>query len=324
MKPLPILHSAVLSCLLATNTGMAALEVSLDSALPAYQPKEQVGGSLISVGSDTLNNLMTFWTEKFRSWHPRVTVQVEGKGSGTAPPALIAGTAQLGPMSREMKLEELEAFERKFGYRPLEIRVAVDALAVFVHKDNPLQGLTLPQIDAIFSPTRRLGHPVAITEWGQLGVSAWRGRPISLFGRNSASGTYGFFQERALGKGDFKPSVKEQPGSSTVIQGVASDPFALGYSAIGYLTSSVKALSISRPGANLAAPSYENCLNGSYPMARFLLIYVNKPPGKPLSPATLEFLKMILARDGQELVLKDHYYPLPASLAQSITDSLAR
>ncbi len=297
----------------------------LDAGLQPYQPPARsVSGSLISVGSDTLNNLMTFWTDAFRVWHPQVTVQVEGKGSGTAPPALIAGTAQLGPMSREMKQEEIDAFERKFGYPPTEIRVGVDALAVFAHKDNPVVGLTLPQLDAIFSPTRRLGHPSPITEWGQLGVTAWRGRPLSLFGRNSASGTYGFFQEKALGKGDFKSSVKEQPGSSAVIQGVSSDPFALGYSAIGYLTSGVKALPLARRGVDFVPPTYENCLNGDYPMARFLLIYVNKPPGRPLDPTTLEFLKMILSREGQELVLKDHYYPLPAAIAQSLIETLTR
>ncbi len=322
---MPALLLGLFFALLLAAPRARALDVELDPGLIAYQPKQNVSGSLISVGSDTLNNLMTFWTEKFRAWHPRVNVQVEGKGSGTAPPALIAGTAQLGPMSREMKLEELDAFERKFGYKPLEIRVAVDALAVFAHKDNPLPGLTLPQLDAIFSPTRRLGHPHAITHWGQLGIPAWQGRPISLFGRNSASGTYGFFQEKALGKGDFRPSVKEQPGSSAVIQGVSSDPFALGYSAIGYLTSGVRALPIARtPGTDFISPSYENCLSGSYPMARFLLIYVNKPPGRPLDPVTLEFLKMILSREGQQLVLKDHYYPLPAVLANSLIASLTR
>lgn len=322
---MPPRRALLLAAALLAWPDARAFEVPLDPALTPYQPAASVSGSLISVGSDTLNNLMTFWTEKFRALHPRVTVQVEGKGSGTAPPALIAGTAQLGPMSREMKLDELDAFERKFGYKPLEIRVAIDALAVFAHKDNPLPGLTLPQLDAIFSPTRRLGHPHAITEWGQLGIRAWSGRRISLFGRNSASGTYGFFQEKALGKGDFKSSVKEQPGSSAVIQGVSSDPFALGYSAIGYLTSGVRALPIARaPGESFISPGYENCLNGSYPMARFLLIYVNKPPGRPLAPVTLEFLKMILSREGQELVLKDHYYPLPATLANSLMATLTR
>jgi phosphate transport system substrate-binding protein len=296
----------------------AGADISLDGALPSYQPAREARGSLISTGSDTLNNLMTFWTECFREWHPQVTVQVEGKGSGTAPPALIAGTAQLGPMSRGMKVDEIDAFQRKFGYPPTEIRVAVDALAVFAHKDNPLESLTLPQLDAIFSPTRRLGHAEDIREWGQLGVMAWRGRRISLFGRNSASGTYGFFQEKALGKGDFRASVKEQPGSSAVIQGVASDPFALGYSAIGYLTSGVKALAVAREGGAPVGPTYQNCLDGSYPMARFLVIYVNKHPDRPLDATTGEFLRMLLSREGQELVLKDHYYPLPGALAREI------
>jgi phosphate transport system substrate-binding protein len=266
---------------------------------------------------------MTFWAEGFRAKYPNVSIQIEGKGSATAPPALIEGTAQLGPMSREMKQEEIDAFETKFGYKPTAIRVAVDALAVFAHKDNTLKGLNLAQVDAIFSSTRKLGAPADLADWGQAGLPAWNGRAISLYGRNSASGTYGFFKEAALGKGDFKASVKEQPGSSAVVQGVSADEFGLGYSGIGYITSGVRTLPIAAEGTEYAEPTYSNCLDGSYPLARFLYIYINKAPGKPLNATTAEFLKFIISKQGQEIVVKDGYYPLPAELASEVSSSLA-
>lgn len=309
-------------CLFTLSFDGRAAAIEADPALPEYQSSGGVSGSLISVGSDTLNNLMTFWADAFRAKYPNVTVQIEGKGSATASPALIEGTAQLGPMSRELKQEEIDAFEKKFGYKPTALRVAVDALAVFTHKDNPIKGLNLSQIDAIFSSTRKLGAPADLIEWGQLGLSSWSGRAISLYGRNSASGTYGFFKEAALGKGDFKASVKEQPGSSAVVQGVSSDEFSLGYSGIGYITSGVRTIPLAAEGTEFAEPKYENCIDGSYPLARFLLIYINKAPGKPLNPTTLEFLKFILSKQGQEIVIKDGYYPLPAELAKEEFDNL--
>lgn len=321
-----MIKSTRTSCLLgllATTLSTASFAVEVDASLPEYQTTGGVSGSLISIGSDTLNNLMTFWAEGFRAKYPNVSVQIEGKGSATAPPALIEGTAQLGPMSREMKQEEIDAFEAKFGYKPTAIRVAVDALAVFAHKDNTLKGLNLAQVDAIFSSTRKLGAPADLADWGQVGLPAWNGRAISLYGRNSASGTYGFFKETALGKGDFKASVKEQPGSSAVVQGVSADEFGLGYSGIGYITSGVRALPIAAEGTEYAEPSYANCLDGSYPLARFLYIYINKAPGKPLNATTSEFLKFIVSKQGQEIVVKDGYYPLPAELANEVSASLA-
>ncbi len=299
---------------LALPNALRAADV--DPSIAEYKQVSGVSGNLISIGSDTLNNLMTLWAEGFKAKYPNVNIQIEGKGSATAPPALIGGTSQLGPMSREMKQEEIDAFEKKFGYKPTEIKVAVDALAVFAHKDNPLKGVTLPQLDAIFSSTRKLGAPADITDWGQLGVDAWKGRAISLFGRNSASGTYGFFKEHALGKGDFKSSVKEQPGSSAVVQGISTDEFALGYSGIGYITSGVRALPVGESMEALAEPTYENCLSGEYPLARFLLIYINKKPGQPLDALTTEFVKFIQSKDGQQVVVKDGYYPIPPAVIE--------
>lgn len=300
-----------------------AAESHLDEALTEYKPVSGVSGSLSSVGSDTLNNLMTFWSEGFRKAYPNVTISIEGKGSSTAPPALMEGTSHFGPMSREMKAEEIDAFEKKFGYKPTEVKVAIDALAVFAHKDNPIEGLSLKQVDGIFSSTRKRGAE-DITEWGQLGLDSWKGRSISLYGRNSASGTYGFFQANVLGKGDYKSTVKEQPGSSAVVQGVGGDLYALGYSGIGYKNSAVRALPLSVDGSEMFEASYDNALSGDYPLARFLLVYVNKKPGEPMPPAALEFLKFVLSKDGQAIVEKDGYYPLPAELAEATIESLSK
>lgn len=300
-----------------------AEESHLDPALPAYQSVSGVSGNLNSIGSDTLNNLMTLWAEGFKKAYPNVNIQIEGKGSSTAPPALIEGTAQIGPMSRPMKAEEIDAFEKKHGYKPTEVRVAIDALAVFAHKDNPVKGLTMKQVDSIFSQTRKAGGE-DISDWGQLGVDAWKGRAISLFGRNSASGTYGFFQEHALGKGDFKATVKEQPGSSAVVQGIGADPFAIGYSGVGYKTSGVRTLPLAGDDGQYFEATYDNALSGDYPLARFLVVYINKKPGNPADKLTLEFLKFVLSKEGQAIVEKDGYYPLPAELAEEVVTGLSK
>src|SRR5574341_120965 len=299
----------------------ATAQVTVDPALPAYAKVSGVSGNLNSIGSDTLNNLMTLWAEGFRAIYPNVNIQIEGKGSSTAPPALIEGTAQLGPMSREMKATELDAFEKKYGYKPTEIKVAIYALGVFVHKDNPIKGLTLQQVDSIFSSTnKRGGKP--INSWGELGLTgAWANRAISLYGRNSASGTYGFFKEHTLKNGDYRATVKEQPGSSSVVQGVANDLGGIGYSGIGYKTSGVKAVALAEAtGGTAQEPSLEHALSGAYPLARFLYIYVNKRPAEPMDKLVQEFLKFVGSEQGQEIVVKDGYYPMPAALA---TETLA-
>src|SRR5712691_991015 len=296
-------------------------QVAVDPALKPYEKVSGVSGNLNSIGSDTLNNLMTLWAEGFRAIYPNVNIQIEGKGSSTAPPALIEGTAQLGPMSREMKAAEIDAFEKKYGHKPTEIKVAIDSLAMFVHKDNPIKGLSMDQVDSIFSSTnKRGGKP--INTWGELGLTGpWANRAISLYGRNSASGTYGFFKEHVLKNGDYRATVKEQPGSSSVVQGVASDLGGIGYSGIGYKTSGVKAVALAEAtGGAAQEPSLENALSGAYPLARFLYIYVNKKPTEPMDKLVQEFLKFVNSKEGQEVVVKDGYYPMPASVA---TETLA-
>ena len=302
-------------------TGLA--QVAVDPALKPYEKVSGVSGNLNSIGSDTLNNLMTLWAEGFRSIYPNVNIQIEGKGSSTAPPALIEGTAQLGPMSRGMKAAEIDAFEKKYGHKPTEVKVAIDALAVFVHKDNPIKGLALDKLDSIFSSTnKRGGKP--INTWGELGLTGeWANRPLSLYGRNSASGTYGFFKEHVLKNGDYRSTVKEQPGSSSVVQGIANDLGGVGYSGIGYKTSGVKALALAEAaGGAVHEPSLENALSGAYPLARFLYIYVNKKPNEPMDKLVHEFVKFVNSKEGQEIVVKDGYYPIPAAVTTETLTAL--
>jgi phosphate transport system substrate-binding protein len=300
--------------LTAVSVFSAASMAAIDAALPTYEKTSGVSGNLSSVGSDTLANMMTLWAEEFKHIYPNVNIQIQAAGSSTAPPALTEGTSQFGPMSRKMKPNEVEAFEKHYGYQPTAIRVAIDALAVFVHKDNPIKGLSIAQIDSIFSSTNKCGGDEA-NRWGQLGLDGnWKEKDIQLYGRNSVSGTYGYFKEKALCNGDFKANVNEQPGSASVVQSVSQSLNAIGYSGIGYKTAGVRALAISKKGGELIAATPENAASGTYPLSRYLYVYINKHPNKELSPMDREFIRYVLSKQGQQVVEKDGYVPLPRSV----------
>lgn len=302
---------------MAEDTGSEG-GVTVDPGIPTYERTSSISGSLNAVGSDTLNNVMTLWAEAFQKQYPSVRIQIEGKGSSTAPPALIEGTAQLGPMSREMKPSEVDDFEGEYGYKPTQIRVAIDALAVYVNKDNPIEKLTIPEVDAIFSKTRACGASGGVDTWGGAGLSGdWSDRPISLYGRNSASGTYGYFKKVALCGGDYKDTVKEQPGSASVVNGVTEDLAGVGYSGIGYKTSGVRTVALAREeGGTYYGTDPEEVYSGEYPLARFLYVYVNKAPNQELDPLVQEFLHFVLSREGQRTVVKDGYLPLPSRIVE--------
>jgi phosphate transport system substrate-binding protein len=308
----------LMTALTFVATGVAAANAiaAVDPAVQPYVRITGVSGNLSSVGSDTLANLMTLWAEAYKKEYPSVNIQIQAAGSSTAPTALTEGTATLGPMSRKMKDGELSAFEQRYGYKPTAIPVAVDALAIFVHKDNPIKGLTLQQVDAIFSATRLCGARTDAKTWGDVGVTGdLAGKSIQLFGRNSVSGTYGYFKEEALCKGDFKANVNEQPGSASVVSSISSSLNGIGYSGLGYKTSSVRTVPLARKvGGEFVEDNETNALNGTYPLARFLYVYVNKAPNKPLNPLEAEFIKLVLSRQGQEVVMKDGYIPLPAKV----------
>lgn len=312
MKNLKIISLALILTGLLIGT-LSAQPVEVDKNIPKYKKTTGIKGNLNSIGSDTILNMMTLWAEGFQNIYPSVKIQIEGKGSSTAPPALIEGTAQIGPMSRKMKAKEIDAFEDKYGFKPTSIEVSLDALAIYVNKDNPIKSLSFDQADAIFSKTRKNGYPEDITTWGQVGLKGeWSNKPISIYGRNSASGTYGFFKDHVLDKGDFKNSVKEQPGSASVVQGVSKDKYSIGYSGIGYKTSSVRALPLSeKKDGKIYEASDENVLNGNYPLSRYLYVNIVKNPGKQLDPLVKEFMKFVLSYEGQQIVVKDGYMPLP-------------
>ncbi|MEK1904785.1 MAG: phosphate ABC transporter substrate-binding protein PstS family protein [Pseudomonas sp.] len=302
----------------AAGVSAASAVAAIDPALPTYQKTSGVSGNLSSVGSDTLANLMTLWAEDYKKLYPNVNIQIQAAGSSTAPPALTEGTANLGPMSRQMKDNELQAFEQKHGYKPTAIPVAIDALAVFVHKDNPIKQLTMQQVDSIFSATNLCGGS-SIKSWGDAGLTGeWADKPIQLFGRNSVSGTYGYFKEEALCKGDFKANVNEQPGSASVVQSISSSLNGIGYSGIGYKTASVRAVPLVNKKGEVEEANENNALSGKYPLARFLYVYVNKAPNKPLSPLEAEFIKLVLSKQGQEVVVKDGYIPLPSKVVEKV------
>lgn len=303
--------------LVGSMTCAAVVQAAVDPDLPEYKATSGVSGNVNSIGSDTLNNLMTLWAEEYAKFYPNVNIQIQGAGSSTAPPALTEGTANFGPMSREMKSSEIEAFEAKHGYKPTAVPVAIDVLAVYVNKDNPIKGLTIPQLDAIFSATRKCGNDKDITRWGELGLTgSWANRDFTIYSRNAVSGTYGYFKDVALCGGDFKASINEQPGSASVVQGVSESINGIGYSGIGYVTSGVRAIPLAAAeGEEFSPADASHALDGSYPLARTLFVYINKHPNRKLDPLQAEFLKMVLSKQGQEVVVRDGYIPLPAAVA---------
>jgi len=318
------MNAITLLALLGLALLPAAQTVQVDPKLPSYAPVQGVSGTLKSIGSDTMNNEMALWAEGFKKHYPSVQIEIEGKGSSTAPPALIAGTAQFGPMSRDMKPTEIDDFEKKYGYKPVGLPTSIDMLAVYVHKDNPLKGLTLQQVDAIFSKTRKGGLDKELRTWGDLGLTGeWAAKPISLYGRNSASGTYGYFKEHALFKGDYRDDVKEQPGSSSVVQAIASDRYAMGYSGIGYKTADVRAVPLaSEAGEAFVEAVPAHAYTGDYPLARFLKLYVNHKPGTEMDPLRREFIRYLFSQQGQSDVVKDGYYPVTYEIARKALEPL--
>lgn len=317
-----LLLSAV--AVFALNTSLVQANIEVDPSLPDYQKKDGIAGTLSSVGSDTMANLMILWADAFKSNYPGVNVQIQAAGSSTAPPALIEGVANIGPMSRMMKDDEVAKFEAKYGYKPTIIGVGIDALSVYVHKDNPLKGISVKDLDAIFSSTRRCGRVDEITSWGQLSMTgAWENRDIQLFGRNSVSGTYGHFKNRVLCKGDFRNDVNEQPGSASVVQSISTSINSIGYSGMGYRTASVRPLAVSKDGdQNYVEATMDNAADSKYPLSRYLYIYVNKSPTQAMTPLQEEFIRFVLSKDGQEIVHKDGYVPLPKRVIDRVLKSL--
>lgn len=317
----------VLLGLVCSATSVAVAQqggVQVDPALPIYKPAAGVSGTLRSVGSDTMNNLVSLWSEEFKKMYPGVKTEIDGKGSSNAIPALIAGTSSLGPMSREAKGSEINDFQKKYGYKPTLIPTSIDMLAVYVNRNNPIDALSFAEVDAMFSSTRRQGAKERATTWGQVGVEGPNAKQaITCYGRNAASGTYGYFKEKVLGDGDYGAWVSELPGSSAVVQAVGKNPLGIGYSGIGYRTADVKPLALSaKPGGKPVAAEPANAYSGAYPLSRFLYIAVNHDPRKKLDPLRAEFLRFIFSQQGQTQVVKDGYLPLTAPMARKALASV--
>ncbi|APE30844.1 phosphate ABC transporter substrate-binding protein [Halomonas aestuarii] len=262
---------------------------------------QEIAGTLGTVGSDTMAGLMLRWGEALARRHPGIRLQLQASGSASAPPALMAGTTRLGPMSRPMNAAERRAFIERHGYPPRELAVARDALVVVVHRDNPLEGLGRRELEAIFSDSRRCGAPHAIRRWRQLGL-AWPEGRIRLHGRNAASGTHGLFRRVALCGGLFRPAVNEHPGSAAVVAAVSEDPRAIGYAGLNHLTPGVKALARRDDDGTLHFPEPEAVRRGEYSLSRDLYLYLNLPPGESLPPPERAFLDLVLSPEGQAIV----------------------
>ena len=287
-------------------------------SLAPYQKVGRLSGQITSIGSDTLSEPMSTWSEMFHEHYPGVRFEIQAQGSSTAPPALIEGTASIGPMSRPMKAKEIATFREHFGYPPLAVPVGIDAIGIVVSKENPLKALTTKQLDAIFSQSRRCGGETPLHHWRDFALKGKIGeQDIVLYGRNSASGTYAYFKKKGLCLGDFLASVNEQPGNSAVVQAVESDPFGIGYTSVGYSTSGVRLLSIDG-----IFPTAKNIGSGKYPLARVLYIYVNKAPSSPLDKTTKEFLKFVVSKEGQALIQKAGFMPISDNLSKKALRSL--
>ena len=293
--------------------------IEVDAALPDYEQSEALRQRLRSAGSDTMDLLMQSWVRAFKRWHKDVTLRHEGRGSGTAPRALAEGFAHFGPMSRALNDNERQEFRAEHGYEPTQLIVATDALAVYVHRENPVarRGMTLAELEAVFAQTRSRGHPVSIDSWGGLGLEGeWKTAPIDLLGRNPASGSYGFFQEKALGRGTYKATMLEVVGSAELIDRIARDRIGVGFSGIGYIRDDIAVVPLARERLDEAVtPTPSSARDGTYPLARPLYLTIDMPLGAGPTPLQREFLRFVLSKQGQQLVIEAGFYPLSAGAA---------
>ena len=295
----------------------AATATTKAVALPAYAAERPVSGELKSVGSDSMEPLIVLWGEDFRKFHPRISTNFICKGSATAPRALLDGSAIMGQMSREMTDQELAAFQAKYGYAPTRIPVAVDALVVYVNANNPVKQLRMEEIDAIFSTSRKGGAKRDIQRWGELGLGGdWKQRDIQLYGRDENSGTRAFFREHVMKKGDFKPSLKAFMDQFAVVEAPAVDGGGISYGPLQYANRMVKGVPVASFNSDrFVEPTLDTIQNATYPLTRFLYIYVNKAPGRALDPAVKEFLHFVLSREGQAAVASFGAVAIPGDLA---------
>lgn len=291
--------------------------------LPSYAPVVDLTGKIASIGDSTTTNLVARLAAEFRMMYPNVTLEITASPTSIGPSALLDGRADIVPMSRRLTHEEVQGFTKKYGYPPTEIRVANDALAIYVEKRNPLPGLTLVQLDGIFSRTQRRGGS-SIETWGQAGLTEeWAELPITLYGYGLGDGARQVFQQQGLDGGEFRLSLRVEGGGSSIVQGVAANPGAIGFASIFFTCKGVRVVPLAGADGRFYAPTTENVRGLQYPLSRFLYICVNKSPRRPLEGPAAEFLRFLLSGEGQHIVADGGNIPLDAATLNEGRRSLA-
>jgi phosphate transport system substrate-binding protein len=311
------LYRAVLSLsivLALAVPAQAQVKPVLDPKIPPYQLAARISGTISISGSETMKNLAESWAKDLRQLYPGLRITVASAGSETGLAQLLEGRAQIAVMSRRLTVQDIVEFKREFGYEPTEVPVAVDALALFVHKDNPIEGLTLAEVDAMFSSERRRGLKYPVKVWSDVMLleGEWAEAPVHLYGRNGKSGTASFFREHVLNGADLKKTMTAGIGSATVVLELMKDRFGIGFSSIGYQTSGLRPVPIAAvQGGRYVTPTFDTAMDGSYPLRRNLYLYVNRPPKVAPSGPLAEYVKFALSQEGQQTVVEEGFYPLP-------------
>lgn len=307
-----MIGAALAGVLTLATSADAQVKPALDPKIGSYQFVGALAGTLAIAGSDTMHPLIDSWASDLKQLYPGITIKVDATGSEQGLSRLLEGKGQIAAMSRRMTAPEIVEFKREFGYEPTEVTVAIDALAVFVHKDNPIEGLTLAELDAIFSKDRRRGLKYPIQTWGDVMLDGeWTDAPIHQYGRNQQSGTATFFREHVLNGAPLTSSMTVCAGAASVVVELMKDRFGIGFSGIGYRTSGVRPVPLAAiQGGRYVEPSIETAMNGSYPLRRPLYLYINKAPKSAAPPLVAEFVKFALSAQGQQTVIAQGYYPL--------------
>lgn len=316
------------------------------AGLPSYQPHQQVSGTIRTWGNPYIPELMSAWQKGFLRYQPGIRFDTNMKGTEAAMAGLYSEIADVVFIGREPYQPELAAFEQWYGYKPTELKITSGSYAtqhktfslmVYVHKDNPLAQLTLAQLDAVYGMERRRGAPRAIRTWGDLGLKgAWAKRPIHVYGYNFDTGMAGFFRKVVLkDSARWNPELKDLNNGRTaagdvinagtyILDAVAKDPDAIGFANVLFENPGVKSLALAeKDGGPYVAPTLENAWKRSYPLTRYSTAFINRPPGQPVDPKVLEFMRYILSKEGMEAIVRDGaFLPLNAAMIEQQLKSL--
>lgn len=315
---------ATLATSLLLWAATAQAQVALDPNLPVYRPVSSLKGDLKLVGSNTMSHVASVWADSFRQFYPEVKITIDINGSREAVSSVKNGTAHMGLLSRGISPSEVADFQQGFGHEPKVLTPCLERIAIYVHKDNPIRGLTLKQVDAIFSSSCKRGETAPIRTWGQLGFPGdWKNQPVIAIGRSTDTGSQLFFQEAVLLGGEFRADLQDQPDNLGLTRAISSDPRGVGFAGISYDTPEIRAvpLGVQAEGPFVAVDSAEADA-GQYPLVRPLQLVVKHDPAKPLPAIEQEFLKYVFSRLGQEDVIKAGFQTIPSAPAHIALDSV--